>query len=151
MSSRIVRADQVWLGLLQEAHERARSPGLCREHHRARHSTCCVALAARHSSATSRGQQEDRARAPSRGLVLPSPALVTRDASAVTATGRVANQHKQRPAADESYLAASLKVPPPKKKTARTEVASQRKIAQREEAGMTLRLASEISTIFSLF
>jgi hypothetical protein len=63
----------------------------------------------------------------------------------------VANQHKQRPAADESYLAASLKVPPPKKKTARTEVASQRKIAQREEPGMTLRLASEISTIFSLF
>ena len=38
-----VRADQVWLGLLQEAHERAGFPGLCREHHRARHSTCCVA------------------------------------------------------------------------------------------------------------
>ncbi len=30
------------------------------------------------------------------------------DASAVTATGRVTNQHKQRLAADESYLAASL-------------------------------------------
>jgi hypothetical protein len=45
MSSRIVRADQVWLGLLQEAHERAgfKFPGLCREHHRARHSTCCFA------------------------------------------------------------------------------------------------------------
>jgi hypothetical protein len=37
------------------------------------------------------------------------------DASAVTATGRVTNQHKQRLAADGSYLAASLKVPPPKK------------------------------------
>ncbi len=33
------------------------------------------------------------------------------DASAVTATGRVTNQHKLRIAADESYLAASLKVP----------------------------------------
>ena len=73
------------------------------------------------------------------------------DASAVTATGRVANQHKQRPAADESYLAASLKVPPPKKKTARTEVASQRKIAQREEPGMTLRLASEIRLFLAFF
>ena len=62
------------------------------------------------------------------------------DASAVMATGRVTNQHKQRLAADESYLAASLKVPPPKKKTVRTEVASQRKIVQRQEAGMTLRL-----------
>ncbi len=65
------------------------------------------------------------------------------DASAVTATGRVTNQHKLRlasSAADESYLAASLKVPPPKKKTLRSEGASQRKIAQREKAGMTLRL-----------
>jgi hypothetical protein len=44
--------------------------------------------------------------------------------------------------ADESYhdLAASLKVPPPKEKAVKTEVASQRKIAQREEVGMTLRL-----------
>ena len=33
-----------------------------------------------------------------------------------------------------------MKVPPPKEKTVKTEVASQRKIAQREEAGMTLRL-----------
>jgi hypothetical protein len=41
----------------------------------------------------------------------------------------VTNQHKQRLAADESYLAASLKVPPPKKKTLRSEDASQRKIA----------------------
>ena len=62
------------------------------------------------------------------------------DASAVTATGRVTDQHKLRLAADESYLAASLKVPPPKKKTVRTEVASQRKIVQRQEAGMALRL-----------
>ena len=31
------------------------------------------------------------------------------DASAVTATGQVTNQHKRRLAADESYLAASLK------------------------------------------
>ena len=52
------------------------------------------------------------------------------DASAVTL----------RLAADESYLAASLKVPPPKKKTVRTEVASQRKIVHRQEAGMALRL-----------
>ncbi len=35
-----------------------------------------VAEAARHSSATSRGQQEDRARAPSRGLVLPFQAVL---------------------------------------------------------------------------
>ena len=62
------------------------------------------------------------------------------DASAVTATGQVTNQHKQRLAADENYLAASLKVPPPKKKTLRSEGASQRKIVQRQEAGMTLRL-----------
>ena len=55
-------------------------------------------------------------------------------ASAVTATGRVTHQHKLKLAADESYLAASLKVPPPKEKTVKTEVASQRKIAQREEA-----------------
>ncbi len=50
------------------------------------------------------------------------------DASAVTATGRVTDPHKQRLAADESYLAgqvaASLKVPPPKKKTLRSEGAS---------------------------
>ncbi len=78
----------------------------------------------------------------------PKPNL---NAAVTVSTVTVASQHKQRPATDESYLAASLKVPPPKKKTARTEVASQRKIAQREEAGMTLRLASEISTIFSLF
>ena len=36
------------------------------------------------------------------------------DASAVTATGQVTHQHKLKLAADESYLAASLKVPPPK-------------------------------------
>jgi hypothetical protein len=55
------------------------------------------------------------------------------DASAVVATGQVTNQHKQRLAADESYLAASLKVLPPKleKKTLRSEGASQRKIVQR--------------------
>jgi hypothetical protein len=52
----------------------------------------------------------------------------------------VTHQHKLKLAADESYLAASLKVPPPKEKTVKTEVASQRKIAQREEAGMTLML-----------
>ena len=64
------------------------------------------------------------------------------DASAVTATGQVTNQHKQRLAAgdSENYLAASLKVPPPKKKTLRSEGASQRKIVQRQETGMTLRL-----------
>ena len=62
------------------------------------------------------------------------------DASAVTTTGQVTNQHKQRLAADENYLAASLKVPRPKKKTLRSEGASQRKIVQRQEAGMTLRL-----------
>jgi len=39
----IVRTDQVWLGLLQEAHERAGFPGLCREHHRAQHSASSVA------------------------------------------------------------------------------------------------------------
>ena len=38
-------------------------------------------------------------------------------ASAVTATGQVSHQHKLKLAADESYLAASLKVPPPKEKT----------------------------------
>ena len=64
------------------------------------------------------------------------------DASAVTATGRVTDQHKLRLAADESYLAASLKVPPPKKKTLRSEGASQRLIPSRERQrdGVTLRL-----------
>ena len=62
------------------------------------------------------------------------------DASAVTATGQVTHQHKLKLAADESYLAASLKVPPPKEKTVKTEVASQRKIVHRQEAGMALRL-----------
>ncbi len=73
-----VRTDKGRLGLLQEAHERAGFPGyvesiIVRD-------IQLVALptqqAARHSSATSRGQQEDRARAPSRGLVLPSPAVI---------------------------------------------------------------------------
>jgi hypothetical protein len=40
---RAVRTDQGWLGLLQEAHERAGFPGLCREHHREQHSASCVA------------------------------------------------------------------------------------------------------------
>jgi hypothetical protein len=68
------------------------------------------------------------------------------DASAVTATGRVTNpsQHKQRfqvaAAGDESYLAASLKVPPPKKKIVRSEDASQRLIGERQRDGVTLRL-----------
>ena len=64
------------------------------------------------------------------------------DASAVTATGRVTDQHKQRLATDESYLAASLKVPPPKKKTLslRSEGASQRLIRDRQREGVTLRL-----------
>jgi len=62
------------------------------------------------------------------------------DASAVTATGRVTNQHKQRLAADESYLAASLKVPPPKKKIVRSEDASQRLIRERQRDGVALRL-----------
>ncbi len=61
-------------------------------------------------------------------------------ASAVTATGRVAHQHKLKLAADESYLAASLKVPPPKKKTLRSEDASQRLIRERQREGVTLRL-----------
>ena len=65
------------------------------------------------------------------------------DASAVMATGRVTDQHKLRlqVAADESYLAASLKVPPPEKKTLRSEDASQRLIRERQrEGGVTLRL-----------
>jgi hypothetical protein len=62
------------------------------------------------------------------------------DASAVMATGRVTNQHKQRLAADESYLAASLKVPPPKKKTLRSEGASQRLLRERQRDGVTLRM-----------
>ncbi len=62
------------------------------------------------------------------------------NAGAVTATGRVTNQHKLRLAADESNLAASLEVPPPKKKTPRSEEASQRKIVERHKAGMTPRL-----------
>ena len=62
------------------------------------------------------------------------------DASAVTATGQVTNQHKRRLAADESYLAASLKVPPPKKKIVRSEDASQRLIRERQQDGVTLRL-----------
>ena len=62
------------------------------------------------------------------------------DASAVTATGRVTNQHKQRLAADANYLAACLKVPPPKKKTVRSEAAYERKITKRQQEGMTLRL-----------
>ena len=48
-------------------------------------------------------------------------------------------QHKQRLAADGSYLAASLKVPP-KKKAVRSEAAYERKITQRQQEGMTLRL-----------
>ena len=48
--------------------------------------------------------------------------------------------HKQRLAADEIYLAASLKVPPPKKKTLRSEGASQRLIRDRQRDGVTLRL-----------
>ena len=52
------------------------------------------------------------------------------DASAVTL----------RLAADESYLAASLKVPPPEKKTLRSEDASQRLIRERQREGVTLRL-----------
>ena len=62
------------------------------------------------------------------------------DASAVTATARVTDQHKQRLAADESYLAASLKVPPPRKKTVGSEAVSRRKIVQRHLEGMRLRL-----------
>ena len=52
----------------------------------------------------------------------------------------VADQHKQRLAADESYLAASLKVPPPKKKIVMSEDASQRLIRDRQRDGVTLRL-----------
>jgi hypothetical protein len=55
-------------------------------------------------------------------------------------SGRVTNQHKLRLAADESYLAASLKVPPPKKKIVRSEDASQRLIRDRQREGVTLRL-----------
>ena len=66
--------------------------------------------------------------------------LATSSAVTVTATGRVTNQHKQRLAADESYLAASLKVPPPKKKIVRSEDASQRLIRERQQDGVTLRL-----------
>ena len=62
------------------------------------------------------------------------------NAGAVTATGRVTNQHKLRLAADESYLAASLKVPPPKKKIVRSEDASQRLIRERQRDGVALRL-----------
>ena len=59
-------------------------------------------------------------------------------ASAVMATGRVTNQHELRlAAADESYLAASLKVPPPKKKIVRSEDASQRLIQERQRDGVT--------------
>ena len=58
-------------------------------------------------------------------------------ASAVTATGQVTHQHKLKLAADESYLAASLKVPPPKKKTLRSEDASQRLIQERQRDGVT--------------
>ena len=39
-----------------------------------------------------------------------------------------------------SYLAASLKVPPPKKKIVRSEEASQRLIRDRQRKGVTLRL-----------
>ena len=38
------------------------------------------------------------------------------DASAVTATGQVTNQHKRRLAADESYLAASLRCHRPRRR-----------------------------------
>jgi hypothetical protein len=62
------------------------------------------------------------------------------DASAVTATGRVTHLHKQRLAADAKYLAACLNVPPPKKKAVRSEAAYERKITQRQQEGMTLRL-----------
>ncbi len=57
-----------------------------------------------------------------------------------TATGRVTDQHKQRLAADESYLAASLKVPPLRKKTVRSEAVSWRKIVHKHLEGMRLRL-----------
>jgi hypothetical protein len=52
----------------------------------------------------------------------------------------VTNQHKLRLAADESYLAASLEVPPPRKKIVRSEDPSQRLIRDRERDGVTLRL-----------
>jgi hypothetical protein len=68
----------------------------------------------------------------------------------------VTNQHKLRLAADGSYLAASLKVPPPKNKIVRSEGASQRLIREveggpgRDAEGETIEglLASEISAIF---
>ena len=62
------------------------------------------------------------------------------DASAVTATGRVTDHHKQRLAADAKYLAECLKMPAPKKKAVRSEAAYERKITQRQQEGMTLRL-----------
>jgi hypothetical protein len=57
-------------------------------------------------------------------------------------SGRVTNQHELRLAADESYLAASLKVPPPPKKIVRSEEASQRLIRDRqpEREGVTVTL-----------
>jgi hypothetical protein len=64
------------------------------------------------------------------------------DASAVTATGRVTNRHKLRLVlaadSDKSSLAASLKVPPPKKKIVRSKEASQRLIRDRQREGVTL-------------
>jgi hypothetical protein len=62
-------------------------------------------------------------------------------AGAVTATGGVTHQHKLKLSLlpiDESYLAASLKVPPPKKKIVRSEDASQRLIRERQREGVTL-------------
>jgi hypothetical protein len=57
-------------------------------------------------------------------------------------SGRVTNQHELRlqVAADESYLAASLKVPPPQKKIVRSEEASKRLIRDRQREGVTLSL-----------
>ena len=54
----LLRAEQARLGLGQDIHERAGFSGLRREHRREQHTTGC---AARHSSARSQGQQEDRA------------------------------------------------------------------------------------------
>ena len=87
-----------------------------------------------------RAEDSKKTRAPSRGLVFHHRPSLPWNAGAVTATGRVKNQHKLRLAADESNLAASLEVPPPKKKTLRSEGTSQRKIVERHKAGMTPRL-----------
>ncbi len=92
---RAVRADQVRLGLLQEAHERAGFPGLCREHHRTRHSTAALPKQPDILQLRAEDSKKIVLVLPREGWFFHHRPSLPWDASTVTATGRVTNQHKQ--------------------------------------------------------